>query len=699
MNVTQLDSRTIRVVTDSGVSFFLPYRFSWNGHDREPASVVLETTGSGSRTSADVKAFFLFGLVKDRITADAGGVVISRSWNVMTPGPVKVLLDLEFDAQNDPVCFFPGVHVERGLPASPVSFLGERTSYPAALIVTLGDSAAAIFSRSARSGQDAASIGVSRTERDDEPVRLHVEVRFPGVEQPVSRTGPRPEHRAQPEDPVIECSGSLERTHELFLAFSPRREILLTAPAAVLKRLPAGPVPKRASKSSPALAAFRRAAEGVLSSHLVEEGGVAGLREVPGSPWLSSTAGVGLAVALRRLFPREERMGETALRLADFSLKGQLPSGLFYESFHRGDGKWHGVRGQQPRPVLSVPHSARIADLLLMLAEDLEGEGLPFEKYFLAGQRFVDLFVDDRGRCAVPASLCSPAEAPTFGNWDARLRRGAQEAGDIRGWEIFFPLCRVLDRLGKDRYKKAQGVIAERFAGVPWDAFHPPTSRPGRDADSEASRLVVRLFVELRRRGYRPAEPKAGGASATARSAESARLFASLILPWIRVHRDAERAPGEPPLDGTVVDSFARQRLLFAGNETAYLLKRLAELAGRRDLKSLLEELSRICLAGGRDLPPGTAFFRHTSWDPEGKVQTGIHAAGPVDSRRLASELLYGLLAANRPDRPAAGGPSTGRRVTSRTVTRPPVTTPPSAAKPSARSGRGARSRKPSGKP
>ena len=129
-----------------------------------------------------MKAFFLFGLVKDRITADAGGVVISRSWNVMTPGPVKVLLDLEFDAQNDPVCFFPGVHVERGLPASPVSFLGERTSYPAALIVTLGDSAAAIFSRSARSGQDAASIGVSRTERDDEPVRLHVEVRFPGVE-------------------------------------------------------------------------------------------------------------------------------------------------------------------------------------------------------------------------------------------------------------------------------------------------------------------------------------------------------------------------------------------------------------------------------------------------------------------------------------------------------------------------------------
>jgi hypothetical protein len=50
---------------------------------------------------------------------------------------------------------------------------------------------------------------------------------------------------------------------------------------------------------------------------------------------------------------------------------------------------------------------------------------------------------------------------------------------------------------------------------------------------------------------------------------------------------------------------------------------------------------------------------------------------GPVDSRRFANELLYGLLA----ERVPAHGP---RRA---------------APKPSGQSGRGARSRKPSGKP
>lgn len=678
MKITQPDSRTIKVVTDSGMSFFLPYRVSWEGHDREPASVVLETTGSGPRAAAEVKAFFLFGMVRDRITAGSGGIVISRNWNVMTPGSVKIFLDVEFDARDDPVCLFPGVHVSRGLPTSPVSFLGERTSYPAALIVGLGDNAAAVFSGSARSGEDAASIGISRTDREEESARLRVEVRFPGLEEPASRTGPRPEDIAPPGDPAIQCSGHLERTHELFLAFAPRDQILETAPAAVMTRLPAGLDRKSKAKSAPQLAVLSRAAQEILSTHLVEDGPVAGLREVPGSLWLSSAAGLALAICLRRLFPEDERLRETALRLADFSLKGQLPSGLFYESFHQGE--WRGVKGQPARTSLSIPHSARIADLLLMLAEELENEGLPFEKYLLAGQRFVDLFVDERGRCAVPGSLWAPGQAPAFSDPDRRgpqpVRGSKPDVGDIGGWTILFPLARILDHLGRDRYKKALGVIAARFAAAPWDIFRPPSSRAGRDPDSASSLLVARMFIELRRRGYRPAEPPGGKASASSHSAQSVRLFASLLLPWIRIHGDDAPGQEKPLLDGTLVDSFARQRLLFAGNETAYLLEGLAGLAGGREQKSLLESLSRLCRAGGRGAAAGTAFFQHTRWDEMGREpETG--RIGPVDSRRFANELLYGLLA----ERVPAHGP---RRA---------------APKPSGQSGRGARSRKPSGKP
>jgi len=618
MKVTQLDSRTIGVVADSGVRFLLPYRLSWNGHEREPASVVLETTGSGTKAAADIKAFFLFGMVRDRITSDAAGIIIARSWSMMTPGSVKLLLDVEFENVDDPVCLFPGVCVARGFPKSPLSFLGERPSYPAAVVVSLGREAAIVFSRSAMCSGDPSSIGISTAEREDEPNRLRVEVRFPGIEEPSSRTGPKPDDAAEPEDAAIQCSGSLERRHELFLAFSPRERILTAAPGIVVKRLFEAASGRASPRSASGRSVLAQAAQDVLATHLVEEGGVEGLREVPQSKWLSSSAGLELAVVLRRLFPGDAKTGETALRLADFSLKGQLPSGLFYESFDLDAGKWRGMRGRPAGNEISIAQSALIADILLLLAEDLEKEELPFEKYFLAGQRFVDHLVDDKGHLALE---------------------------DSDEWELFFPLARVLDRLGRDRYKRALDALARRFAAIRWDIFQPPSSRAGRDSDSAASLLAVRLFVEMRRRGYRPAEqPGSGASTARGRAAESTRLFASLLVPWIRVQGDRDQREGQPRLDGSLVDSFVRQRLLFPGNEAAYLLQKLAAIAGEPDFTSLLGSLSRLCVASGRDVPLGTAFFQHTHWDPKGASATGKEKMGPVDSRRLSRELLYGLL-------------------------------------------------------
>jgi hypothetical protein len=654
MKITQPDLRTIRVVTESGTGFFLPYRFSWNGHDREPASVVLETSGSGQKAAATVKVFFLFGMVEDRIRADAAGIIITRSWNVMTPGAVKILMDVEFDLPEDAVCMFPGVAVGKGLPARPVSFLAERTSYPGALILGLGTDAAVVFSRSSRSQEDAGSIGVSRVERDEESPRLRVEVRFPGVEEPTQRTGPRPDHHSDLGDPVIECAGTLTRSHELYLVFSARKDVLAAAPAAVVKRFSIAARETR-SRDAPDLAGLSKAARQLLSTHLVEDGGVTALREAPGSPWLSSPAGLALAVSLRRLFPRDQGLGETALRLADFCLRGQLSSGLFYGNYHLDDNEWRGVKGRPGRTALSIPQSARIADLLLHLAEVLREQGLPFEKYFLAGQRFVDVFVDEKGKVAVPGDLWAP-DSPDQ-EWV--------------GWSILFPVVRVLDRLGKDRYKKALGVIAARFGAAQWDVFNPPSSRKGRDSDSAASRLAVRMFLELRSRGFHPGEQPGSGASAKIKSAESVQLFSSLLLPWIRIHGGGAPGAGRSPgLDGALVDSFVRQRLVFAGNETAYLLRRLAALAGPGDLKSLLARLAGLCRSSGSDFPPGTAFYQHTRWDPEGR-EAAIGKTGPVDSRRLSDEILFGVMGADRP----RGARSSGQ------------------------SARGARSRKPSGKP
>ena len=426
MKITQPDSRTVCVRTDDGVTFHLPYRLYWDGHDREPVSVALETTSSGGRTSSEVKAFFLFGMVSDRITTDARGITIARSWKVETPGAVRLMIDIDFETPAAPSLLFPGAHACQGFPETAVSFLGEKTSYPAAVIACLGQRAVLVFSGSSRLDGEQASIGIRRREVEDEPDLLRIEVRFPGVEEPLSRVGPKPGHVEETVEPVIHSTGSLERHHELYLAMADRHDIMSAAPAAVLEKIGTRSAPRPASSSQIGLEELRGAADALVSTHLVEQDGVTGFREVPGSPWLSSAAGACMAVSLRRLFPRDERMRELALRLVDFSLKGQLPSGMFYENYLLEPGRWRGIKGETARTVFSVAHSARIADCLLMLAEDCAGEGSPFQKYFLAGQRFVDFFIDEKARLALPESLWVPGEPLPFGEAERQDSRASR---------------------------------------------------------------------------------------------------------------------------------------------------------------------------------------------------------------------------------------------------------------------------------
>ena len=189
MTVTQPDSRTVRVRAE-GTAFRIPYRFFWNGHDREPESIVLEE----GRGAYEVRAFFLFATIKDTIAADATGISISRTWSLMTPGAVRLSIDLEFDPPSDFSCHFPAAGEIRGWPAEPVSFLGEKTSFPSAVSLFLGKRAVLVYARSSRLGEEEASVGVRRRDREGEEPSLAVEVRVPGIEEPAARVGPKPAH-------------------------------------------------------------------------------------------------------------------------------------------------------------------------------------------------------------------------------------------------------------------------------------------------------------------------------------------------------------------------------------------------------------------------------------------------------------------------------------------------------------------------
>ncbi len=627
MKVTQPDSRTISILSDNGIRIFLPYRFYWNGHERPAESIVLTTSRKQERSLWEVRAFFLFGEMRDAISEDAAGVILRRTWQVKTAGAFHLSIQVEMPGAQAGRWFFPGVQSGEDLPRGALSFLGEKTSLPCAVTLSDGVHLCHFFSRSAWSEGSVASIGVARRDSEEEGPRLLVEMRFPGIEEPRSRIGPRPRQQAAAVEETIESPGALDRTHEAFLVFADADSRGLEGHASAVARLAARPAPAQA----PA-AGTRRLSEELqasLSGHLLERGGVAGIREHPGSPWLSSSAGAGYAVALRRLFPRDQRLCETALRLADFSLKGQTASGFFYESFHAGTGRWQGVRGREGEPVLSLGQSALVAERLLILSRDLADSGLPHEKYYLAGLRFVDFFFDEKSKLVAPGSLHAP---------DGRVALD-EDPGNTGGLELLFPMALVFEKSGKDRYRKALEALVNRFSGIGWDPFNPPSSRVGRSADSAGALLAVRLFLAMRSLGFRPAEQTSSSAAASrAQAAASARLFASLVVPWIRVH------PAEDSgFPGCLVDSYTCQRVVFRSRETALLLLRLRAHVGEAELKSLLRNLARLCLDAARGVPIGSSFAQHTRWDADGKPDEGRGRRGPIDARRLATEVLAGL--------------------------------------------------------
>jgi hypothetical protein len=618
MKITQTSSRTVRIETGSG-GFSVPYRIFWNGHDRDPESIVLE----GNK----VQAFFLFATIRDEITEDANGILISRSWSVMTPGALRISLETDFDAADGgPACLFPGVAARIEPAADPYSILGERTSLPCSILLFSEEAGVLIYSSLPGEKGDAASIGVRRIYGEDGPL-LRVETRIPPLEKPSVPVGPKQEHVEHPEEAEIVSESGFVKNRALSVVFAPRESITLSGMRSAYRRL----CPGAKNTSTPVILkeeTWKAALRSCMETHLYSAGGTAGLRERAGKPLLSVSAGAALALLLRRVYPSDPDCAETSLQLADFCLKAQHPTGLFYETYDYEQGRWLGVAGKRARrggmrlfggtsghgPLVPVDSSARTADLLLELSETLEGEGRPGRKYALAAERFVDFFFDARGKLVMPGALHLPGE------------RAAAEEG-LAGFELFFPLLRMARRAKRDKYAKAMEAMAAIFAGVEWDVSQPPSSRGGRDPDSKAALLCGRLAAAMHGSGCAEVDP---------------RPFLSLLASWIRINRP----PRQEAVDslGGLGDSFRRARLLFAGAETAFVLMSLGAISADKGAAETAADLARLSLEFTGRAPCGTAFFRHVRWNADGRPDgPDAETLGPVDSRVLTREVGFAI--------------------------------------------------------
>lgn len=678
-------------------SFFLRYNFYLDGEERIPESIMLRDNYS--------TAYFLNATVRDFLVVEETSLAVERTWSIQPKGGIGLCFRLDFPELAPEAAVLPGFTPPGRPGRQPFTLLGSRLACPSSLFLLRNRRALFLFADLPESPEDQGGIGLESLTSEDGPL-LRVEFHFPARESPVTVTGPRPTDTAPPTLFSYPSAGDFRRSLRLNLVSAPAEGIRTTAMEAALQRFekafPVVPVDANPPARRPAddghpgtggsrhggrqkagagreaaggrLHPVDRALAGILQGearqwYLLAEGGIRGVRVTAGSRTLSSYAGAALALLLLKLTPAAEEAEEaaavrgasegigpveTALRLADFTLKGQHPAGPFFETYDLRRREWVGLRGTSH--LVGLEQAASIAHLLFLIAAELERLGRPGLKYRLAARRLPDAFLEPRGELKEAGGVID-------------LRTMGCAEGGLGALELVEPLLDLHRLEGGELHRKALDALAGRYFPASLHPLHLPASREGREPDAKAALLLLRAGLTLREAGVQVPNLDA---------------LPELLFPWIYLNRDggrltagrrsallgadrrggagavegggrrhsgggAARSPGAEEFDpvGGLLDSTRRNRLLFQGYELSYLLWR----AGRSDsflLHHPVEDLIRLLTRFTAQVPLGTAWYAHSPWggDPwgrgsRGKLRGDWPRFGPVDSRRLAREALF----------------------------------------------------------
>jgi hypothetical protein len=563
MRITQADFRTVRITAD-GLTVLLRYSLYQNGDERLPESIACR--------GDQVIAYFLTSTIRDFISLEKRGLSIQRSWTVLQEGRVGLSFCLEFPELTGAAWLLPGVARGESVPRQAEPAEGALTALPDAAYLLAGKTSVLVFADPPASALERGSVELARRVVEEEPL-VRVELRRPP--RLPAKTGLRAGRGGAPRpEPALHVSGSFEHAARVNLVIAPARELFAQGAAAALARLATAspPVPSQVLLQ----ARTREEISDLRENLLVDEGGVCGLRPAPGQEALSTSAGAGLAALLPMLFPREEPSEELALRLADFALRAQLPSGWFYERYDLRRSSWLETDGRKARaPAILASESADTACSLLVLVGLLRRRGLPHARYLHAATRAV-------------SALCAGAAGA-----------GAEEEVALVVPE---PLAELYLLTGKDAHKKTLAGIRERYFA---DA-----REPGAADSVQPAFLRARAAAALAAGGF------------LVKTLEDCFLS---LLPWIHLN------PGEAAVNpcGGLQEELGAHRLLFRGFELAYLLARLGARypAGALLLRALLPHLLHFTL----QQPVGVSYLSLT--------EPADRAIGPVDSRILVREL------------------------------------------------------------
>jgi hypothetical protein len=564
MRVTQTDFRTIQVEKLSK-SFRLRYSLYQNGEMRYPESITCR--------GDTVVAYFLTSTIRDFIAETAHGFCIERHWNIVPEGIFGLSFCLEIPIDSEAAYMFPGVTIGQPVPQSVERCTGEQTCYANGLFLIGKQESVLIFSDPAASPGETGSIEVQRLQDDGETYVARTELRIPAAGEPSQKEA----RKRRQETLFFRSDGQFDYNLRLNVVTAPADQIHRRAISAVLDRNKTA-LHAHLRPSSPSIHdTLRSQIEDCQKTFLVDRGPICGLLETKGANRLSSLAGCTLALLQLKIVPEDRDGVELALRLADFTLKGQHPRGLFYPYYWRDRQSW-----LPPDSPIAVPlqASATIALMLAQLAALLESKGLPASVYLHAASHMADSLLNQD--LEDPADLLYP---------DSLLSAGA-EVGAASGSpslvELFLKLHEIT---GKDRYRKAvEKLKSAFFARKP----RPLLLLGLENGASELDTILAeaRAAVSLDASGH----PVKG----------LARYFDAL-LSRIYLNRPDSRSEFNPV--GGISPAPGNPILLFRGFELSHTLM---ALDARMRTSSRLEQLHLLILqilGFTLQKPPGTSYF------------------------------------------------------------------------------------------
>ncbi|UCF98578.1 MAG: hypothetical protein JSV89_03345 [Spirochaetaceae bacterium] len=587
MRIVQADFRTVTIEKGT-ISCRLRYSLYQDGEIRYPESI--------SCRGDTVVAYFLTSTIRDYIAENGHGFCIERHWNIVPEGNFGLSFCLEFPADAEMTYLFPGLNAGRVVPQTSHLAPGDRTCYANGLFLFREPESVLIFSDPTASLGEVGSIELRRLEYGGDADFVRVELRVPAASGvPSDKKRRRGIHDSR----FFRSDGAFEYGLRLNLISAAPDQIRRYGISAVLARNRSRlHSPPRLSKPHP-----RNYIEGqideCLKLFLVDDGPVCGLLETKEGNTLSSLAGCTLALIQLRYRPDDGDAVELSRRLADFSLRGQHPRGLFYPNYRKNRRSW-----LPPDSTISIPlsESVAIALMLLRIAVVLQSKSLAASAYLHAASHMADALMQGNQNLEDLSNLLYP---------DSLLSAGPTEDSPV-----LIPLFLELHRLtGKDVYRKmVRNLKSKFFPQEPQKLFSMDFN--GEAASIDKIMLQAQTAVSLDESGY---------------AVKGLQQYFDALLPWIYLNRPDVNSEFNPM--GGVSRRLGNPTLLFRGFELSHTLLKLDACMKKSSRLENLNLLISQLLGFTLQKPMGTSRF-----DPQQRPNDRF---GPPNSSIWVRELYY----------------------------------------------------------